>query len=172
MNCRVYREPTDGPVLKHICDTQESSSGAPIFDEDLRLLAIHVAGGKGEDPNSFNQGILLSKILESSPLLRTTLNTSTSAPVSIAQTGNSDSIVASYQVQQGLVIERTAANNWFLRFPSGGPRVRMRIQRGGSDATLLWNPGNDYLFAVPVATGPIRFREVGNSEWSVVGSKS
>lgn len=52
-------------VVHYLTDTQEGSSGAPVFDDQGRLIAIHHAGGTpqevaGKQPVKKNEGILIS----------------------------------------------------------------------------------------------------------------
>lgn len=56
-------------IVHYLTDTQEGSSGAPVFNEKGQLIAIHHAGGQpiqlaGKTPMKKNEGIRISKILE------------------------------------------------------------------------------------------------------------
>lgn len=55
-------------VVHYLTDTQEGSSGAPVFDEASRLIALHHAGGRpqdvaGKQPVKKNEGIRISRVL-------------------------------------------------------------------------------------------------------------
>ena len=73
--CKATEHPIDGDFFHHICDTQESSSGAPVLDTQFHLVGIHTAGGKSERPGTFNVGLLLSKVLDVSPTVAHALST-------------------------------------------------------------------------------------------------
>jgi V8-like Glu-specific endopeptidase len=56
-------------VVHYLTDTQEGSSGAPVFNQEGLLIAIHHAGGlpvkfPGQAPVKKNEGIRISKILD------------------------------------------------------------------------------------------------------------
>lgn len=56
-------------VVHYLTDTQEGSSGAPVFNAEGQLIAVHRAGGlpvelTGMTPMKNNEGVLIKKILE------------------------------------------------------------------------------------------------------------
>lgn len=58
----------DHRVVQYLTDTQEGSSGAPVFDRTGRLMAIHHAGGRpqeivGRSPLKKNEGIRIDRII-------------------------------------------------------------------------------------------------------------
>ena len=58
----------DGRVVQYLADTQVGSSGAPVFDAEGRLIALHHAGGlpqevTGKAPLRKNEGIRISRII-------------------------------------------------------------------------------------------------------------
>jgi V8-like Glu-specific endopeptidase len=59
----------DDRVVHYLTDTQEGSSGSPVFNEQGQLLALHHAGGRpqevaGKPPLKKNEGIRISRIVE------------------------------------------------------------------------------------------------------------
>ena len=56
-------------VAHYLTDTQEGSSGAPVFNAAGKIIAVHRAAGRpiqlpGKQPMKKNEGVLVSKILE------------------------------------------------------------------------------------------------------------
>lgn len=60
---------TDNKVVQYLSDTQQGSSGAPVFDKQCRLIAIHRQGGSpqikaGKPPMKKNEGLRASVVAE------------------------------------------------------------------------------------------------------------
>jgi V8-like Glu-specific endopeptidase len=58
----------DNRLVHYLTDTQEGSSGAPVFDSQGRLIALHHAGGRpqqvvGKPPVKKNEGIRIARIV-------------------------------------------------------------------------------------------------------------
>lgn len=58
----------DDQVVHYLTDTKEGSSGAPVFNRDGRLVAVHHRGGRpqqlaGRSPLKKNEGIRASRII-------------------------------------------------------------------------------------------------------------
>ena len=56
-------------ILHYVTDTQEGSSGSPIFDREGRLIGLHHVGGTPQDltgvePLSKNEGIRIPRVVE------------------------------------------------------------------------------------------------------------
>ena len=58
----------DDRVVQYLSDTQTGSSGAPVFDRDGRLIALHRAGGRpqevaGKQPLRKNEGVRIDRVV-------------------------------------------------------------------------------------------------------------
>jgi S1-C subfamily serine protease len=58
----------DDHVLHYLTDTQQGSSGSPVFDADGKLIGLHHAGGTpqtavGKPPMSKNEGIRIPRVV-------------------------------------------------------------------------------------------------------------
>jgi V8-like Glu-specific endopeptidase len=58
-----------GQVVHYLSDTQAGSSGAPVFDDQGRIVALHRAGGvpqevAGKPPLKKNEGVLISRVAQ------------------------------------------------------------------------------------------------------------
>lgn len=63
-----YVRYADQQIIQYLTDTLNGSSGAPVFDHQWQIVAIHHAGGYIRDPNSKrtvfrNEGIHINQIL-------------------------------------------------------------------------------------------------------------
>jgi hypothetical protein len=58
----------DNRVVHYLTDTQEGSSGSPVFDQEGKLFALHHAGGRpqevlGRPPMTKNEGISILRVV-------------------------------------------------------------------------------------------------------------
>jgi V8-like Glu-specific endopeptidase len=58
----------DDRVLHYLTDTQQGSSGSPVFDAQGRLIGLHHAGGTpqqviGKPPMAKNEGIRIPRVV-------------------------------------------------------------------------------------------------------------
>lgn len=68
--CFALKDQTDGPDLRHRCDTLGGSSGSLMFDASVAGVALHKEGGLDpKDTTSFNNATRLTALLGRSPIL-------------------------------------------------------------------------------------------------------
>ncbi len=76
---------TDSARFLHSCDTQPGSSGSPVLsDDDLALVALHYAGHP-DKATKLNFAIPMEALVDRSPILKSLLGTTPSAPPAAAQ---------------------------------------------------------------------------------------
>jgi V8-like Glu-specific endopeptidase len=64
----------DDTVVQYLTDTLPGSSGSPVFNDSMRLIALHHSGGWLPEPSTGsthfrNEGIRISAILKDMPKL-------------------------------------------------------------------------------------------------------
>ena len=53
-----------GPFLRHVCESLPGSSGGILFDMQIGAVGLHHSGGLDKnDPDSFNKGTLLARLV-------------------------------------------------------------------------------------------------------------
>ena len=159
-------------ILRHTCDTQPGSSGAPILNEDFQIVGIHIADGKSEKEGSFNEGLLISRIVQASSIVKDALSqgqgTIARLPeVAATQEGSS----SSYRTEGGDVF-LLAGKKWYL-VPEGSAlnsRVPLKQQGQSDQSYTLWDPIADVLYEFPVNGGVLRKQQAQEGQWDEVGS--
>jgi hypothetical protein len=175
LNCWAIRGTDDGVELHHHCDTDNSSSGAPIMNENFQLVGIHLAGGLSpDDISSWNRGLLLSEILTKSNRVHVALNRDHPAPTSDDSQVTVPPATVSFSNAQGDKFE-LKKNIWFYQpHLQGAQQIRLKAQEGTSNAYVLWNPTNDTLIELPADGGMQRVRAASAAAtgWTDVGQIS
>jgi hypothetical protein len=167
-NCRASDKPEDGDYLRHVCDTDNGSSGAPVFNTDFELIGIHLAGGKSE--GYANIGLLLSKIESQSPIVRTALKSYGSKEFVNVAGQATRPVTLTYVLPNGLTFTKNA-DTWMLAFASSNTKaVRLRSQQASGGDFLLWDPLNDVLYLIPKDGGTVRRKSGGELAWAEIGS--
>ncbi|MCF6199616.1 MAG: serine protease [Hyphomicrobiaceae bacterium] len=63
--------PQKGPYVRHICESLPGSSGGILFNTSTGAVGLHHSGGLDKnDPDSFNKGTLLARLVASSRTLK------------------------------------------------------------------------------------------------------
>jgi len=63
--------PQKGPYVRHVCESLPGSSGGILFNTRSGAVGLHHSGGLDKnDPDSFNKGTLLSRLIASSRTLK------------------------------------------------------------------------------------------------------
>ncbi|WP_127075998.1 trypsin-like serine peptidase [Rhodomicrobium lacus] len=159
--------------FNHLCQTAQSSSGAPFFDFSFRLIGIHTGGGFGPTGGT-NQGVRLVSILQRSSLLRTAL----------AQHGRAmDGFTASISprpVEATKLIKLATGdiiandpNGWFRTVGSGdnSRRVDLKIQSSAaqSNEIQLWDPTQDVIYKISPDQKSVKLKQGNAPSWSSIG---
>ena len=149
---------------------ENGSSGAPIFDQtNYRLVAIHIGKGKSIDPKSFNQALLISRIIELSEDAKFALVGLQPTITSKGATPSTSEV--NLQLPDGRAFVKTDAT-WRLVEPGRSTLATPPLveQRGADKNYLLWDPQTDFFYEIPKAGGPVRAQRVGDLGWSSIGS--
>lgn len=168
--CSATDDPIDGVLFRHSCETQPSSSGAPIFDTHFRLKGIHTRGGKNENPGTFNLGLPITNILANSRTVTESLKTfghdvdnviaSTSGPE--VRKG------AAFQLDDGRAFVQDG-DRWSLTKPGAASAGTLKPQSSAADEIVLWDPMLDFLYRIPRDGGMVRGKQAGELMWSDIG---
>ena len=63
--------PKQGPYLRHVCESLPGSSGGILFNTRTGAVGLHHSGGLDKnDPDSFNKGTLLARLVTTSKTLK------------------------------------------------------------------------------------------------------
>jgi hypothetical protein len=169
LDCRAMPDPVEGPLLHHRCDTDHGSSGAPILNEDLAIVGIHLGGGKTQDENSYNEGLLISTIIANSAAVKTALNGTGNVPTEVAP----PSLVSpnvTFKTPGGDTFAAVGAD-WYL-VPAGSDqsvKVRLKMQSSSGRSYVLWDPRQDNIYELPKNGGNARFRKAEEPQWTDIG---
>lgn len=168
--CKATEDPIVGDLFHHICDTQESSSGAPVLDTDFHLVGIHTAGGKSELPGTFNVALLLSKVLEASPAVADALRRYGTDRVVSSTNQPPVRLILKYTLASAETFTQNA-DGWTLSLGErdGNKSVHLVTQRAGDAEIVLWDSGNDLLYRIPKAGGDVKRRRGDENIWSSMG---
>lgn len=155
--------------LRHTCDTQPGSSGAPIFNESFQIVGVHVADGRSPtDATSFNEGLRISRVVQQSTILKTAWSVGASA--AHAPEATIVNPTSTFPAANGDLFVRTG-DGWFLKpanDKAGDQRIRLKQQGQPDNAYVLWDSVTDTLYQVPLNGGPIRKRQAQDGAWQDV----
>jgi len=168
MDCHADRPALLNGMLNHVCDTDQGSSGAPIFDGSFRLVGIHLRGGykgSGDEPN---KAASIGWIIGANPAIGSYF-TSTVATPNVTPPS-----------RKPHEIYKTSLNTQFVRFDSGWfyvsgddyTRAEQLFDQTTPDSTLLdfWEPIRDYRFQIPRSGGDIMVRRATGGTWQKLGT--
>jgi len=170
-HCRATEKPAMGKdFFKHLCSTDGGSSGAPIFNADLEVIGIHHEGGLSELPGTYNVGLLMSKILERSSIVKKALADYGGADFGTPKAGVETKTTVTYFLSSGETFVKTS-DGWSLSWPNskGVSGVKLQPQNTASGQILLWDPISDSLFLIPGAGGMVKRKKAEASTWSDFG---
>jgi V8-like Glu-specific endopeptidase len=165
--CRAADRPEDGHFFRHVCDTEPGSSGAPVFNINFELIGIHTFSGKGQ--GSTNGGILLSRIMDQSSIVKTALEHG--SRTFVATTTTPRHLVTDLFTLAGGLTFAKSAEGWRLSQKS---ELKTKVnplveQRSSAEAFILWDASADVLYLVPKAGGDVKRKEGGEISWTNIG---
>lgn len=166
--CKKFETLNVEGIFGHTCETEPLSSGAPIFDFSFQLVGIHIRGGRTDDPGTFNQGLLLSKILQKSRLARDML-TQYGRSITTSPSMASDGQGNRYRVKDEVEFYQTG-DSWFLVVATDpkAPR-RAHLQSTNAQYLVLWDSKSDQVYRMPVGGGPMKRKKMADSVWDDIG---
>jgi V8-like Glu-specific endopeptidase len=172
MGCRAMNEPLDGVMLKHRCNTEPGSSGAPILNDDLEIVGIHIHSGlRPDDSTSFNQGLLISEVMKISAVLRdvySPVNGGAGNPTLSVPPTKTASLV--FALAEGKGRFSQIDGNW-LRYKGddlNSEGTRLVLQNSGEASFVVWDATDDSIYEIPKSGGRVRVKR-GNGEWQQFG---
>ncbi len=103
--------PQKGPYVRHVCESLPGSSGGILFNTSTGAVGLHHSGGLDKnDPDSFNKGTLLARLIATSTTLKKLAARfaapqkpapSPTGPKRAGNTGNINDFLESAQNKQG-----------------------------------------------------------------------
>jgi hypothetical protein len=166
--CRASEKPLDGHYLRHRCDTDEGSSGAPIFNTHFELMGIHLSGGKSDGYD--NIGLLLSAIESQSSIVKTALKTYGTKEFPVQAAKPQELVALKFVLPNGQTITKNQTGWMLVLAPQGGKSVPLRQQAASdNDNFLLWDPTNDEFYLVPKNGGTIKQKGGSEMPWTDIG---
>jgi hypothetical protein len=168
--CSATDKPVDGVLFRHSCETQPSSSGAPIFDTHFRLKGIHTRGGKNENPGTFNLGLPITNILANSRTVAASLKAfGHDVETAIASTEPSTARKgAVFRFDDGRAFVQDG-DRWSFTNVGGASAGTLKPQASAPDEIVLWDPMRDFLYRIPRNGGMVRGKQGGDLMWSEIG---
>jgi len=168
-NCRVADAAVIDGTFGHTCETEPVSSGAPILDFSFRLVGIHLAGGKTDEPGTYNVGLLLSAINGKNSQVRKDLETYgraiLAAPASPAPVAR-----ATYALPDNTQFKVNALSWTMSTGAPAGQQIRGLVPQGANETEyVLWDPIEDQLFRIPKGGGPVRRKVQADAVWQIIG---
>jgi hypothetical protein len=149
-------------LLRHTCDTQSGSSGGMILNEDLEIVGMHLYGGRSEKENSFNEGLLMSRIVSLSPVLKGAFTHGVGTVPHVPEAAVSATTARrSYKRAGGEQLDFIRADEkWFLvrAADNGNARTPLKVQGQADHVVVLWEPGTDTYYDIPEGGGVARLR--------------
>jgi len=175
-DCRATAEPLLDLRFKHRCSTQINSSGAPVLNARLELIGIHTTSGKDENAETFNQGLLLSKIMAESALVRKTLAAANATASGGGGAGGGVTThpadgARSYQLTDGRKLTELEGI-WTLRDDPARPgmTIKLKEQLGGAADLVLWDAKDDWIYLIPKQGGLVKRKLSSDQQWSELGT--
>jgi|GEM_PF-6807193 len=165
MDCVLSDPPVVGSFLHHNCDTTPGSSGAPIFNNNFRLVGMHLQGGRGNNPTSFNTGVTFTAMVNGSEQLA-------KASKSWGEGGSAQPtspVEYEYKTSFNVYILKRAGA-WSYRVGKDGAVSQFIEQANENGYFEFWRPVTDQQFKLPVAGGRVDMRPSPAADWVELGT--
>jgi Trypsin-like peptidase domain len=161
-DCEIIKTGADlgDYTIKHNCETDKGSSGAPIFNDNYELVGIHCLNGYQKyQPGTFSRGLSIRYIIEHSAVVRAALEGQkvVTAPTGSATSPDSqkDASVANALDKSTEIIKLADGNyffkiddNWYLHSKLKDTDIKLTKQRASSDALVLWDSLSDNVYSI------------------------
>jgi V8-like Glu-specific endopeptidase len=166
-DCRILDDGDIGSMIRHTCQTQPGSSGAPILNESMEIVGMHLAGGKTSVVDTFNRGITISEIIQDSDVVKKALLAS--AGTASGPERPTPTETASIKLDNGgeFVLR---GNDWFYDESGAETQVPVKLQRSGDSKYLFWNPTGDVMYSVPKLPGPVTEQKLKDLSTKTIGN--
>lgn len=171
-DCHATQPPVEGAVLHHNCETENGSSGAPLFNSKAELVGLHFRGGKAKNnPASFNQGTLIGVIfdeLNKEPSFQAEMKLNAAL---IGANPPPEKIEAIFNLSTGATIVKRGTR-WLYRIKKGSDVITAKLepQTGIGEQLVFWNRNSDEILRFPENGGDVQTRSPDSVAWTTVGS--
>jgi len=176
LKCVAVAPPSGEPqgfILRHTCDTDDSSSGGLILNSQYEIVGIHTRGGRTpQDSSTFNEGLLISRIVSVSPLVKASLAQAVNVNVHVPESRVISSTAITYTTGAGDAFIQSG-DTWTLvpvGRAVGDARIPLKSQGTANGKYILWDYGADVFYEIPADGGSARSKKAQSQIWDEIGT--